>query len=86
MRTQIANLENLLRLRDATIAYERQQRVSAQRGLVPYVRSLERFNAWLRDRPTLHDQLALILKELGLYDIKIGYDPDEDPEVQAMVS
>lgn len=57
---------------------EQQQRIAAQRGLVPYVRSLEQFNAWLAERPALSKEIEPILRELGLWDIKLGYDPDED--------
>lgn len=60
------------------IEYEQLQRVSAQRGLVPYVRSLEQFNQWLAKRPALRKQLRPVLRELGLWEIKLGYDPDQD--------
>ena len=57
---------------------EQTKRVFAQRGLVPYVRALEAFDGWLQERPALRRQLEPILRELGLWEIKLGYDPDED--------
>jgi len=63
---------------------ERQMRAAAQRGLVPYVRSLERFDKWLRERPKLRAQLEPILSELGLWEIKLGYDPDQDLALSAI--
>jgi hypothetical protein len=45
---------------------------------VPYVRSLQQFNEWLADHPALRDELEPKLRELGLWDIKLGYDPDKD--------
>lgn len=67
------------------LAYERQQtfieqqtRIAAQKGLVPYVRALEAFDHWLLERPDLRDTLQPILQELGLWEIKLGYDPEKD--------
>src|SRR5437773_11715927 len=73
---QMTALQSEVRMRDATIIYERTQRVAAQRGLVPYVRSLERLNGWLRAHRgrITKMQLVKVLKDLGLYDIKLGYD------------
>jgi hypothetical protein len=60
------------------IGMEQTLRTSAQRGLVPYVRSLEQFDKWLRQRPATRAKLEPILRELGLWEIKLGYDPDKD--------
>src|SRR6266550_3282003 len=38
-------------------------RISAQRGLVPYVRSLEQFDRWLLDHSDLRNMLRPILQE-----------------------
>lgn len=57
---------------------EQQQRMAAQRGLVPYVRSLELFDIWLCSQPRLRESLRPKLQELGLWEIKLGYDPDKD--------
>lgn len=54
------------------------QRVVAQRGLVPYVHSLEQFDKWLMAYPDLRKALQPILQELGLWEIKLGYDPTRD--------
>ena len=64
--------------RDKLVLGERRLRVAAQRGLVPYVRSLEQFDAWLLERPDLRHALRPVLQELGLWEIKLGYDPDHD--------
>lgn len=71
-------LEELGRRLQTEIGLERSARVAAQRGLVPYVRSLEAFNGWIKARPRLAKELRPILTELGLWDIKLGYDPDQD--------
>ena len=63
---------------------EQGQRIAAQRGLVPYVRSLQAFNEWLGDHPELRDQLEPILRELGLWDIRLAYDPDQDLSLSAV--
>jgi hypothetical protein len=60
------------------IGMERQMRISAQRGLVPYVRAVEALNKWLKARPALTKQLQPIMQELELWDVKLGYDPDKD--------
>lgn len=57
---------------------EQQMRAAAQRGLVPYVRGLEFFDRWLLERSDLRVQLEPILRELKLWEIKLGYDPDQD--------
>jgi hypothetical protein len=85
MKSEITKLEREIELLKNQIGQERLQRVSAQRGLVPYVRSLQTLDAWLLERPELRAQLESILRELGLWEIKLGYDPAEDPEVRAAV-
>ena len=70
-------------LRDE-VQKERTMRIAAQRGLVPYVRSLEEFDHWLREQPELCKQLQPILEELGLWEIKLGYDPDKDLSLSAV--
>lgn len=57
---------------------ERIQRVAAQRGLVPYVRGLEAFSRWLQARPEIARQVEAEMRANGLWDIKLGYDPDKD--------
>ncbi len=69
--SRIYELEQLL-------DFERLQRIAAQRGLVPYVRSLEAFSRWLGKRPSLRKQLEPKMRELGLWNIRLGYDPDQD--------
>lgn len=66
------------RVSDAAIAYERLQRASAQQGLVPYVRALEEFDTWLRKHKRLRGELEPVMRELGIWEIKLGYDPDRD--------
>lgn len=63
---------------------EQVTRVSAQRGLVPYVRSLEELHRRLAAYPSLPtvadlcQRLGADLQELGLWDVRLGYDPDKD--------
>lgn len=85
LRKRIEELERRLHHAQATIhvlnleiSREQLQRVSAQRGLTPYVYAIQALNAWLADQPELHNTIAPILKELGLYGVKVGYDPDRD--------
>lgn len=66
------------------VAHEQLQRVVAQRGLVVYVRALEQFDGWLQERPALRAQLQPVLQELGLWKIKLGYDPDRDPALASV--
>jgi hypothetical protein len=68
---EIAAIRNLA-IRDRT------GRVAAQRGLTPYVTAVQAFNAWLMEHPGLLGALALILKELGLFGVSVGCDPDKD--------
>lgn len=86
---RIATLEREVKLQDRgwkaekeslllEIGREQNMRVSAQRGLVPYVRSLEQFDKWLLQNPALRKELEPILRELGLWEIKLGYDPAKD--------
>lgn len=57
---------------------EQQDRIAAQRGLVPYVRSLEAFHGWLLKHPDLAAQVEAEMRDLGIWAIKLGYDPDKD--------
>lgn len=67
-----------------TVRIEQVTRTAAQRGLVPYVRSLQRFNEWLSRRPELQAELEPILRELKLWDVRLGYDPDTDPALNPL--
>jgi hypothetical protein len=69
---------------DRAVRYEQLQRSAAQRGLVPYVRSLEKFDRWLMTRPEMRDQLEATLRELGLWEIRVGYDPGQDLSVSVV--
>lgn len=60
------------------LAFAELQRVAAQRGLVPYVAAVEALNAWLKDRPEVEAVVAPILQELGLYGVRVGYDPNRE--------
>jgi hypothetical protein len=71
-------LESAVRERHIAVNTEQLGRVSAQRGLVPYVRGVEALNKWLSKHPALRRQLEPILREQGLWDVKLGYDPDKD--------
>jgi hypothetical protein len=62
---------------------EKRTRIAAQQGLVPYVRSLEQLNVWLQARPHLAAELQPIMAELGLWGIRVGYDPDRDINLTA---
>ena len=79
LEAQIEELKRTLELRDAQILYERERRVHAQRGLVVYVRALESFNAWLDEHS--NEEVAEALRKRGLFAVKLGYDPDQDPEI-----
>jgi len=57
---------------------ERSGRIHAQRGLVPYVRALQLFHEWLLQRPEVAEMVAPKMQELGIWAIKLGYDPDQD--------
>jgi hypothetical protein len=62
-----------------TLDFERVQRVSAQRGLVPYVYALQALNKWMRGRTKIGpSDLERIMKRLGIWGVKVGYDPDRD--------
>ena len=53
-------------------------RLAAQRGLVPYVYAIQGLNEWLRDeRPELGAELEPIMRRLGIWGVKVGYDPDK---------
>lgn len=84
IKGQLQQLHHTLELKDAQIQYERLQRVAAQRGLVIYVRALESLGNWLAEHPNPEFEIAL--RDRGLYGIKLGYDPDQDPEVMHLVS
>jgi hypothetical protein len=60
------------------LASARTERMAAQMGLVPYVRALEEFDRRLKKRPALRKQLEADLRDLGLWEIKVGYDPTKD--------
>jgi hypothetical protein len=79
------------RLTEARVGEQRRQthqeqvtRVAAQRGLVVYVRALEQLDHWLRERPALRGQLEPALRELGLWEIALGYDPELDITLSAI--
>jgi hypothetical protein len=75
--------EEMRAMRD-DLHVERSQRMAAQRGLVPYVRSLEALDTWLLEQPSLRAQLEPILRQLGLWEIRLGYDPDKDLSLSAI--
>lgn len=71
---------------EKTVRIERVLRRSSQIGLVPYVRALQRFAVWLKRRPdaTARDVIAQ-MTELGIWDVRMGYDPDKDPALNPLV-
>ncbi len=81
-----ARVRRMLYERDAkirelkeSITVEHVTRVSAQRGLTPYVYALEALNKWLRGRNRITPKdLEKILKRLGIWGVRVGYDPDKD--------
>lgn len=75
---KVAELRKLLQGSQAELSISEQRRVSAQRGLTPYVYAVQALNAWLGERPALLEQITPVLRELGLLGVKVGYDPDRD--------
>jgi hypothetical protein len=72
---------------ESRVRHAETQRVAAQRGLVPYVRGLEKFAKWLKETPNATPgMVAAKLTKLGLWDVRVGYDPDEDPEALAAIA
>lgn len=74
---QVSGLQTKVRVEQVT-------RLAAQRGLVPYVRSVQRLNQWLARHPELQADMEPILRELGLWDVRLGYDPDTDPALNPL--
>src|SRR6266568_1921625 len=71
-------LQGAVRAATEIAAMDRDLRVAAQRGLVPYVQAVEQLNKWLAANPDLEPRLTPVLKELGLYGVRVGYNPDKD--------
>jgi len=78
LEKHIKHLEQELADQRAIVAQERLTRLSAQRGLTPYVTAVQALNVWLAEQPELDEAMAPILQELGLLGVKVGYDPDKE--------
>jgi len=78
LEVRIKHLEQALADERSIVVEEKLMRVSAQRGLTPYVTAVQALNAWLADRPELDETMAPILQQLGLLGVRVGYDPDKE--------
>ena len=83
-KSDLATAAALIKELHHEVGLEQLTRTSAQRGLVPYVRSLEELHRRLPAYPALPtvadvcQRLGADLQELGLWNVKLGYDPDKD--------